>query len=449
MLDNHADEITEDSVALQFTDKYVGRLLFDHDAGRWFKWDGNRWAADGTGLAYNYAREVAREAANSTKPGAAKSTRSAAFARGVERMAQCDRAHAVTAETWDRDLFLLGTPGATIDLRSGLARKPNPDDRITKLTAATPGGDCPLWMQFLDEATGGDMEVQRFLQQWAGYSLTGSTAAHALLFLHGPGGNGKSVFLDALTHVLGDYAATAPMETFTASKGERHSTEIAMLRGARLVTASETEEGRAWAEAKIKALTGGDLITARFMRQDNFTFRPQFKLTIVGNHRPVLRNVDDAMRRRFNVVPFDKTPDRPDPDLPEKLRFEAGGILQWAIEGCLDWQANQLVRPESVKAATEDYFAEQDVLQHWLDEACRVEPGNAHLSATPTELFRSWAAFAEAAGERPGTQKRLAEALTRRGLQSSKQRIGGKVSRAWLGIEVHRPDISEWQERHP
>ena len=178
----------------------------------------------------------------------------------------------------------------------------------------------------------------RFLRQWFGYSLT-ETREHALVFVFGPGGNGKSVFLNVMTGILGDYAATATMDAFIASHGDRHSTDVAMLRGSRLVTCSETEEGRQWAEARIKQLTGGDPITARFMRQDNFTYVPQFKLTIVGNHRPLLRTVDDAQRRRFNLVPFTHKPASPDRELERKLRADWPAILRWAIDGCADWRA--------------------------------------------------------------------------------------------------------------
>ena len=146
-------------------------------------------------------------------------------------------------------------------------REPDPHDGITKLSAVTPTAsvECSRWLQFLEEATGGDAELIRFLQQWCGYALTGVTREHALVFVFGPGGNGKSVFLNVLTGILGAYAATAAMDTFTASRSERHSTYLAMLRGPRLVTASETEEGKPWAEARIKQMTGGDLVTARFI----------------------------------------------------------------------------------------------------------------------------------------------------------------------------------------
>ena len=227
--------------------------------------------------------------------------------------------------------MLLGTPSGVIDLRTGQCRAATPEDGITKTTAVAPAdhSDCPLWKRFLAEATGGDADMVQFLRQWFGYTLTGNTSQHALVFVFGSGGNGKSVFLNVMSNILSDYAATATMDAFIASKFDRHPTEIAMLRGARLVTASETEEGRQWAEARIKQLTGGDPITAHFMRKDDFTFKPQFKLIIAGNHKPVLRSVDEAHRRRFNLVPFTHKPASPDRELEQKLKSEWPAILRW------------------------------------------------------------------------------------------------------------------------
>jgi putative DNA primase/helicase len=275
----------------------------------------------------------------------------------------------------------------------------------------------------------------RFLQQWAGYCLTGDTRQHSLVFVFGNGGNGKSVFLNVLTGILADYAKTATMDAFVASHNDRHSTDLAMLHGARLVTASETEEGRQWAEARIKQLTGGDPITARFMRQDNFTFHPQFKLTIVGNHQPILRNVDDAMRRRFNLVPFTRKPERPDRQLEEKLKAEWSEILRWMIEGCLDWQTNGLTRPTGVDDATSAYFSDQDLMAQWLEDECDCEPGNEYKWATSAQLFTSWATYARRAGEEPGSQKSFGAALGKRGFVKSRK----PGDRGYLGIRLKPP----------
>ena len=231
-------------------------------------------------------------------------------------------------------------------------------------------------MQFLDEATAGDAELIRFLRQWVGYCLTAETKEHALAFLYGGGGNGKSVFVNTIQGVMGTYAMAAAMETFTAALGDRHPAEVASLQGARLVTSSETEAGRRWAEARIKQLTGGDRMQARFMRQDPFEFQPVAKLTFMGNHAPTISNLDDAMRRRIRIVPFVHKPKQPNPDLEKQLREEWPGILRWAIEGCLDWQRNGLISPASISEATASYFADQDLVQQWMETHCRVEPGN-------------------------------------------------------------------------
>ena len=273
----------------------------------------------------------------------------------------------------------------------------------------------------------------RFLQQWAGYALTGDVREHALVFLHGHGGEGKSVFVNTLTGIAGTYAMTATMDMFVASRGERHSTDLAMLRGARSVSASETEEGRPWAEARVKSLTGGDTITARFMRRDNFTFRPTFKLTIVGNHKPRLHSVDDAHRRRFNIVPFVRKPALPDRELEMKLKAEWPAILRWAIEGSIDWQAHGLVQPRSVAEATGEYFESQDVLMQWLAERCDAEAGNNWKKVSSGELFSSWTAFAQRTGEPIGTRRTFADALQKRGFALRKGTAG---IREFVGLRL-------------
>lgn len=440
------EELTEDGVGRAFATKFAGRFRFDHEIGKWFIWTGTHWQRDLTHKAFQNCREIAREFSEPLGAGKKSAARKASFASGAERMARSDDACAVTQAVWDRDSYLLGCPGRTIDLRTGRAREPNPADGITKQTAVAPAdAGCPLWLTFLNHTTGGDAALIRFLQQWCGYSLTGDTSEHALLFVFGPGGNGKSVFLETLAYILGDYATTASMDAFTAARSDKHPTDLAMLRGARLVTASETEEGRPWAEARIKQITGGDQITARFMRQDFFTFFPQFKLTLVGNHMPVLRNVDDAARRRFNIVPFTRTPAKKDKDLTAKLRSEAPAILQWMIEGCLDWQKHGLVRPQCVEDATKEYFEAQDVIGQFFAEQCEVEPGNAKLEATSADIFRAWEGFAHAHGEASGTQRRMAGALAKLGLEKGRRKEGGTTYRFWTGIALREnPNKSEF-----
>jgi P4 family phage/plasmid primase-like protien len=302
---------------------------------------------------------------------------------------------------------------------------------MTKITSASPQGECPVWREFLATVTGGDTELQLYLQRMAGYCLTGVTSEHALFFLYGTGANGKSVFANTLTAMMGDYATVAAMDMFMASHGDRHPTDMASLRGARVVTAIETEQGSRWAESKLKALTGGDKITARFMRQDFFEFIPQFKLLVVGNHKPSIRNVDEAMRRRLHMIPFTVTipAAKRDKRLPDRLLAERDGILRWALEGCLEWQRIGLQPPASVLAATEEYFDAEDAVGRWLDERCNLGP---NCKATSGALYASWKSWADANGEYAGSNKRFSETLTARGFT----RANTNSARGFRGLEL-------------
>jgi P4 family phage/plasmid primase-like protien len=438
--------VTQDGVARAFAARFAGKLRFDHHAGSWHEWTGTHWRRDERDRAFQHVRALGREMGRDGKDAVRREVGKVQFAGGVERMARGDEALAVTTAEWDRDPFLLGTPGGTVDLRTGELRAADPAEGITKLTAAAPAAtaECPRWLRFLDETFGGDEEVIRFVQRWAGYGLTGDVSEHALVFGSGAGGNGKSVLVNTLSGVMGEYATAAAMDTFAASTFDKHTTDLAMLRGARLVTASETEEGRVWAEARIKQLTGGDPITARFMRQDNFTFRPTFKLFVVGNHQPVLRNVDDAMRRRLNILPFDRRPAEPDRELEAKLKAEWPGILRWMIDGCLAWQANGLGQPGGVAEATASYFDNQDLLGEWLETECVVDKGNRARMATSQDLFNSWHHFAKANNEEAGSQTVFGDNLRKRGFTPDKNvpAGGGKRARGFRGIELRRDSFN-------
>lgn len=421
--------LTEDNLARVFADQFSGRLRFSHDIGKWYVSNGPIWRVDSTDAAFNWARELCR----SLNHEGSKQWAKAATAAAVERFARADRAFAMRGDEWDADPWLLGTPAGPVDLKTGELRAADPADLITRSASVAPEeGEPQLWLQFLAQATQNDEELELFLRQIFGYALTGDTREECLFYLYGAGGNGKGTFIGAMLDILGDYAVAATMDTFLASKFDRHSTDLAMLRGARLVVATETQKGRAWDEQRVKALTGGDMITARFMRMDNFSFKPNFKLVLAGNHKPVLRTVDAAWRRRFHVLPFTYRPPAPDATLKARLQAEYPQILHWAIEGCMDWQANGLVVPARVKAETAEYFANQDQIQTWLDEHC--EP-DRHHAATNKALFESWQRFSEAIGEQPGTSRALADELATRGFQRIKNELGIR-GRGFAGIRV-------------
>jgi putative DNA primase/helicase len=445
--------MTEDGVARAFAAANADKLRFCHSSGRWHVWMGSHWRKEESKLAFDWARKICRaRAASDPRSAAAKALAKAATASAVERFAQADRALAVTADTWDRDHWLLGTPGGTVDLRTGELRLARQGDMITKVTAAAPlplesfdpARDCPRWLAFLDQATGGDAGAIRFLQQWAGYSLTGDTREEALLFVHGPGQSGKSTAINTLGALLGDYAVAVDTETITAQKHARHSTEVARLHGARMAYASETEAGRAWAENRIKQLTGGDVMTARFMRQDDFSFKPQLKLVIVGNNKPAFSNVDGAIKRRFNVMPFNNRPAVPDFGLKAALEAEYPGILTWAVQGCLDWQRHGLVRPAIMVETTADYFESQDIFAQWLADSCIIGPRE---TATSARLFESWASFALSNGEAPGSKLReFPEKMEQRGFKRIKDEWGLR-GRGYLGLSVKSHESDDGFDR--
>ena len=422
---------SEDSLALSFADLHADDLRYVEEWGRWMHWNGQSWTPDKTSSGYDMVRKHLRKFAGGLAYQDARKVATAKTVAAVERMARTDRRIVTTGDIWDADTMLLNTPGGVVDLLTGKMQKAQPSDHLTKMTTVAPGGDCPTWLAFLDKSLAGDADLIAFVQRVLGYALTGDTREHALFFMYGQGGNGKGVLLNTVAGIMGDYQRTAPVETFIDSPHERHPTDLAGLRGARLVTASETEKGRRWAEAKIKMLTGGDRIAARFMRQDFFEFVPQFKLVIAGNHKPSLRSVDAAMRRRMHLIPFTVNIPESERDttLPERLKAEWSGILAWLIEGCLAWQQSGLQPPAAVRAATDEYLASEDVLGSWLVDRCDVTAG---AWASRNELFGSWSSWANGAREYIGTQKQFLEAMRQHGFEE-----GGRVGvRGFRGVQM-------------
>jgi len=242
--------------------------------------------------------------------------------------------------------------------------------------------------------------------------------------------------MHTIAGIMHEYHRAAPMEVFIASSVDRHPTELAMLHGARLVTATETEEGKRWDEPRIKALTGRDPISARFMRQDFFEFVPQFKLVIGGNHRPGLRTVDEAIRRRMNLIKCAAkiSKEQLDTKLAEKLKSEWPGILKWMIDGCVEWQDGGLKPPSEVLASTDQYLQSEDAFGSWLEECCQQKPDNTETSA---KLWDSWRLWAGSANEFVGTQRRFLQKVEDRGF--TRDRVldtDNKRKRGFIGLSV-------------
>jgi len=297
-----ATAVGEDALALLFAEQNEGHFVFDHTRGQWFRWDGQVWRPD----ADEYVLDCSRALIRSHKLGRIRT------ATSVERAARTDRRLARNHDSWNTDIYLLGTPGDVIDLRDGELLAPDAAYMINLSAGVRPapqGALHPLWSQFLSEATCNDVDLQRYLRQRAGYWLTGDTSREDFDFFYGPGGNGKGVFLKTISTILGEYALVAPISQFMVTRHDEHLCELARLAHARLVIASEPEENRTWAVGKIKQLTGNEgRIAARHMHQNFFEFWPRFKLVFVGNTKPRIASVDEALVRRLNLIPFQYQP---------------------------------------------------------------------------------------------------------------------------------------------
>ena len=380
------------------------------ESGQWLLWDGTRWEPDNDGavtrmfistmrtLAAQAVRLDNTTAAQSKSAFALRCTNLEKVRSGLE-MVKTIRGITVGVSELDSNPWLVGTPTGVIDLKSGRPIESSRDQLLTKSIAASydKDADCPLWHSFLETVTGGDKELQTYLQAAVGYSLTGLCREQCLFFLHGSGQNGKGVFSETIKSLFRDYAQTAPETLFTRDRNSSATNDVARLSGTRLAIAAELDEGTSFAESRIKSLTGNDTISARFLYKELFDFEPSHKFWISGNHKPTVRGTDQGIWRRLRLIPFTtRIPDeQKDTALTQKLLAELPGILNWALAGCMDWQSRGLVIPSCVKKATEDYRREEDVIGQFLTD-CTDEQSGAR---TPTsQVYQAYDAWAESEG---------------------------------------------------
>lgn len=410
---------------------------------KWYVWDGCRWAEDDCGEVDRRAKETVRaiyaETAtvedDATRSALAKHARKSDHAAPIAammKMAQSELGIPVRVDDLDQDQWLINTPTGTINLRTGELLDHRREDLITKITSTgyDPAAECPTWLKFLERVLP-DPDVRAFVQRAAGYSLTGSVSEQCLFFLHGAGANGKSTMLEALRYVIGDYGQQAAPDLLILKSGDNTPTGVAALRGARFICTVEVEEGRRLAESLTKQLTGGDRINARFLYQNAFEFDMTGKIWLAANHRPGIRGTDLAIWRRVRLVPFTESipEEERDPELLGKLKAEAAGILRWCVEGCMEWRRIGLKPPEPVKAATEEYRVEQDVIGTFIADCCvtdrvhRVKAG---------DLFKAYQSWCTENGERPTNQNAFGRKLEERNYRKKKQ--GGTIYREGIAL---------------
>ena len=340
-------------------------------------------------------------------------------------LAQSELPIPVKNDEFDNQPWLLNVQNGTVDLHTGRLRSHERNDLLTTCAPVNydPDAKCPEWLAFLDRIMAGNYDLIDFIQRVIGYALTGDVSEQKLFFAWGSGANGKSTLFNTILGMLGnDYATQAAPELLTVGN-DRHPTELADLRGKRLVASIEIDDGKRLAEGLVKQLTGGDKVKARYMRQDFFQFDPTHKLFLVANHKPIVRGTDHAIWRRICLIPFDVTIPEAEQDkaLPAKLLMELPGILAWAVQGCRAWQATGLNVPDAVKVATETYKNESDIIGSFLDEYT-VNVTDALTKAG--KLYKAYSAWCEGNGEHALTQTMFGRRMAERGIEKKKERSG-------------------------
>jgi len=417
--------LTDSGNAELFAWLYGDRVRFDHARQRWLLWNQHRWVEDVDGEVYRLAKEATRLRYRSAErvddPEHRK--RIAAFAIGSESrqriesalsLAKRERPIADPGTHWDQQPWLLGVGNGVVDLRTAVLRQGIPEDHITMYVPIEFNLEtrADRWLSFLHEIFLADKELISFIQRAVGYSLTGSTSEQVLFLSYGNGSNGKSVFLTVLRWLAGGYALNIPFTALELQQRATISNDIATLAGRRLVSSSETNESTRLNEARIKALTGGDPITARFLYHEAFTFVPLAKFWLSVNHLPQVRDDSHGFWRRVRVIPFQRcfSDAEADRDLADKLHGELPGILAWAVRGALLWQSSGLRPPASVSNATEAYREDSDEISKFIGDCCVVADSARTL---PGNLFSAYQHWTERMGV-PAGQRLTANAFGRR-----------------------------------
>lgn len=446
---------SDDGNALNLIHDFGHLIRYSPERGRWLVWDGIKWVwqARGGDLVREYAKKVARRMPEDDK--STKShKKSALSAVGISNMlTQASTDPAVTVRIDDLDAYPweLNTPGGIINLRTGALEPNNPEHLHTKVTACAPDTSAPtdVWDTFLTTTFPGNEELTGYMQRLAGYSVVGEVREHVLPFAHGNGGNGKGVFMETIASILGDYATSTPSGFLMAGPFQNHSTEIARLTGMRFVICSEVNEGDRWDEAKVKQLTGGDRLTARFMRQDDFTFKPTHHLWIMGNHQPAVESGGDSFWRRLRLIPFTHTVSeaaRVD-DLQSILANEHGpAVLAWIARGAAQYAAGGLNEPDQVKAATREYAQSVDTVARFLEEECITGDDAAHMSTPTTVLLRAYQEWCKNNGEHPMEGRAFTTKLNHQGILTGRKapRAGNMRMYGRVGIIA----TQEQQDEH-
>lgn len=435
---------TDQGNARRFVKLHGDKVRYCHPWSSWVIWNNQKWKIDRTGEILQKAKDVPRsiyeEASrlNDTERRVALSNyaiscESVRKLKNMLEMASTEPGISILPEELDQDVWILPVQNGYIDLKTGELKPHDPEKYYIKIAPVIydPTAKYPQWLKFLEDVFDGNEELIYYIKKVIGYSLSGSTTEEVINILSGMGANGKSTFLNIVQALLGDFAANTPPETLLIKKPGSINNDIARLRGARFVASEEPDEGCKLAEGLIKQLTG-KTITARFLHQEYFEFTPHFKVFLATNHKPIIQGTDHAIWRRIRLIPFNVKfcGSRRDKNLADKLKQELPGILNWAIEGCLEWQKEGLSLPEAVEEATKNYQLDMDVLGEFIDTCCEID-GKASIQHKYIEkAHHLWCGSRE---EEPLSQVMFSKKLDDRGF--SKHRTNKGIFRQGLRLK--------------
>ena len=431
-------------------ERFVGYFgeAFRHTGARgWHSWDGKRWVPEARAAVVRASmvtvRAIPDEAACSPDPDVQKGIKK--WGRASESktrvdallgLAQASEKIAVNVNQFDQDDWLLNVQNVTVNLKTGKLQPHSRGDLITAISPVSynPSAKCPQWKAFLGRTLEGDQDMIDFLARAVGYTLTGSNTEQCFFINFGSGANGKSTFTETIKHIMGSYATATPMTTFMDKKNPGIPNDLAALRSARLVLASEAERTTRLAESLVKSLTGGESIAARFLHSEFFEFIPKFKIWLGTNHRPQILGTDDGIWRRVNLIKWGVkiSAEERDMKLSAKLLEEGDGILQWALEGLAQYLKTGLGVPSKVLAATMEYREAEDSLGRFISDTCVVE--NIH-EVPVADLYLQYKNWAEGGRERPLMQKLFRVEMERKGFEYHRS----KQTRVYRGLKFRNP----------
>ncbi|MCY6354347.1 DNA primase family protein [Clostridium sp. ZS2-4] len=392
----------------RLVDKYGECILYVNEWDHWLVYNKTRWEKDQFGqlerMAKSIIEEIREEGENEIDENKKKVKLKAVnrfgnmkSIKGMIASAASEEKVRISSETLDKDNYLINCKNATINLKKDISYKNTPENYITRMTNVnyTSGAPCPRWEKFIDEIMGGDKDLKEFIQRAIGYSLTGSTQEQKLFICYGKGSNGKSILLEILRLLLGDYSCNIKTESILLNRSSTSANpDIAKLKGIRFVTSQEIQEGKKLDEALIKEITGSDTITARFLYKNEFDFKPEFKLWLATNYKPVVNGTDDGIWRRLILIPFNCTftdkKGNKDSNLLDKLKEELSGILNWCIKGYRYWEKHGLNEPAIIKTAINEYKIEMDILEQFIAEKLIIKSNATIKNSRLVELYNTW-----------------------------------------------------------